>query len=84
MHGTDEVGVAGVQDATIAFGDFGHGGRIGFWFGFSLRELGVGSDRTRLDTLVLHPHPGYLFLVFEDATSNYFAVQGIVCSCKPQ
>ena len=66
MHGTDEVGVAGVQDATIAFGDFGHGGRIGFWFGFSLRELGVGSDRTRLDTPVLHPHQGYLFLVSEE------------------
>jgi len=26
MHGTDEVWVANVQNAAIAFGDFGHGG----------------------------------------------------------
>jgi|JFJP01.1.fsa_nt_gi hypothetical protein len=92
MNCTDEVWVAGVEETAMAPPRLTptHSGILGmaevwrFWFGFSLRELGVGSDRTRLDTPVLHPHQGYLCLsVFEDATSNYFAVQGIVGSCKP-
>jgi hypothetical protein len=29
MDGTDEVWVAGKEETAIAFGEFGHGGRVG-------------------------------------------------------
>ena len=41
MHGTDEVRVAGKEETAIAFGEFGHGGFVGFWSGFSLPKIGV-------------------------------------------
>lgn len=40
------MGVAGVQEAAIAFEKFGHGGSVGFWFGFSFSKIeDVRSDR---------------------------------------
>jgi len=41
MHGTNEVGVAAVQETAIALRDFGHGGFVGFWSGFSFPKIGV-------------------------------------------
>jgi len=41
MHGTDEVWVAGVEEAAIALRDFGHGGSVGFWSGFSFPKIEV-------------------------------------------
>ena len=31
MHGTDEVWVTGKEEAAMAFGKFGHGGRVGLY-----------------------------------------------------
>lgn len=39
MHGTDEVWVAGKEEAAIAFGEFGHGRRVRFWFKFLRTEV---------------------------------------------
>jgi len=41
MHSTDEVWIAAVEEAAIALRDFGHGGALGFWSGFSLPRIGV-------------------------------------------
>jgi hypothetical protein len=41
MHGTDEVWVAGKEETAIAFGEFGHGGVLGFWSGFSFPKIEV-------------------------------------------
>lgn len=41
MHGTDEVWVARVEETAIAFGDFGHGGRVEVGVGFSFPKIGV-------------------------------------------
>jgi hypothetical protein len=34
MDGTDEVWVAGKEEAAVAFGKFGHGGRVGLYVKF--------------------------------------------------